>query len=101
MEVEIERLAVAIDELVYFLAREVHLRTIEAFAVGVDDRVHVDRAHVLLTDVQFLEEGRGGASLILHRLRGGEAGGLAVGQRCQKNRQQEKSEAHKGWGGET
>ena len=101
LQVEIERLAVAVDELVHFFGREVHLRAIEVLAVGLHDGVHVDRAHVLLADVELLEERRGGARLVLHRLRGGEAGGLGGGQRCQKDRQQEKSEAHKGWGGET
>ena len=101
LQVEVERLAVAVDELIHFFSGEVHLRAIEVFAVGLHDGVHVDRAHVFLADVEFLEERRGGAGLVLHRLRGGEAGGLGGGQRCQKDWQQEKSEAHKGCGGET
>jgi hypothetical protein len=101
LQVEIERLTVAVDELFHFFGGEVHLRTIEVFAVGLHDGVHVNRPHILLADVKLLEERRGGARLVLHRLRGGEAGGLGGGQCCQKNRQQEKSEAHKGWGGET
>ena len=97
LQVEVEGLAVAVDELVHLFGREVHLRAVEVLAVGLHDRVHVHRTHVLLADVELLEKGRGGAGLVLHRLRGGEAAGLSGGQRCHhQDWQQEKSESHKG-----
>ena len=95
LEVEVEGLAVARDELVDLLGREVHLRAVEILAVGAHHRVHVDGAHVLLADVELLEEGGRGARLEQHRLRGGEAAGLGGDQRCQEDRQEGKAESHK------
>ena len=43
LEVEIQRLAVAVDELIHLFGGEIHFRRVEALAVSLEHAVHVHR----------------------------------------------------------